>query len=77
MQYKKIEIYGRDLEDFKPKRIPLNECVYLLTHKEAVAITHLINKWRSNDEDCWLMTPQEAIDLVNKLKINIGYEEIR
>lgn len=76
MQYKKIEIYGRDLQDFKPKRIPLSECVYLLTHKETVAITHLINKWRSNDEDAFLMTSEEAIDLVNKLRKNIGYEEI-
>lgn len=76
MQYKKIEIYGRDLEDFKPKRIPLSECVYLLTHKETVAITHLINKWRSNDEDAFLMTSEESIDLVNKLRKNIGYEEI-
>lgn len=76
MQYKKIEIYGRDLEDFKPKRIPLTECIYSLTHKETVAITHLINKWRSNEEDAFLMTPQEAIDLVNKLKKNIGYEQI-
>ena len=76
MQYKKIEIYGRDLEDFKPKRIPLSECVYLLTHKETVAITHLINKWRSNDEDAFLMTSEEAIDLVNKLRKNILYEEI-
>lgn len=76
MQYKKIEIYGRDLEDFKLKRNPVSECIYSLTHKETVAITHLINKWRSNEDDGWLMTPEEAIDLVNKLKKNIGYEQI-
>ena len=76
MQYKKIEIYGRDLEDFKPKRIPLSECVYLLTHKEAVAITHLINVWRSNNQDAFLMTSEKSIELVNKLRKNIGYEEI-
>jgi hypothetical protein len=76
MQFKKIDIYGRDLEDFKPKRNAYNESVYLLTHKQTVAITYLINKWRSNEEDAFIMTAEEAIDLVNKLKKNIGYEEI-
>ena len=76
MQFKKIEIYGRYLEDFKPKRNPLNESLYLLTHKQTVAITYLINKWRSNEEDAFIMTPEEAIDLVNRLKKNIGYEQI-
>ena len=76
MQYKKIEIYGRDLEDFKPKRNPLNESLYSLTINQTIAITHLVNKWRSNEEDAFIMTAEEAIDLVNKLKKNIGYEEI-
>ncbi len=76
MQFKKIEIYGRDLEDFKPKRNPLNESLYSLTINQTIAITHLVNKWRSNEEDAFIMTPEEAIDLVNKLKKNIGYEQI-
>jgi hypothetical protein len=76
MQFKKIEIYGRNLEDFKPKRNPLNESLYSLTINQTIAITHLVNKWRSNEEDAFIMTPEEAIDLVNKLKKNIGYEEI-
>lgn len=76
MQYKKIEIYGRDLEDFKPKRNALSESIYSLSHNQTIAITHLVNKWRSNEEDAFLMTPEEAIELVNKLKKNIGYEEI-
>lgn len=76
MQYKKIEIYGRDLEDFKPKRNPLSESVYPLTINQSVALTYLVHKWMSNEEDGFLMTTDEASDLLKRLRKHIGYEEI-
>ena len=76
MQYKKIEIHGKNLGDFEPKRNPLGVTVHTLTTTERSAMIFLIHQWMSKDENQFLMSSDEAVELMHKLKNYIGYEQI-
>lgn len=76
MQYKKIEIHGKNLGDFEPKRNPLGVTVHTLTTTERGAITFLVKEWMAKDEYQFLMSSDEAVELLHKMKQYIGYEQI-
>ena len=76
MQYKKIQIHGKNLGDFEPKRNPLAVTVHTLTITERNAITFLIKEWMKKDEYQFLMSSDEAVELLHKLNQYIGYEQI-
>lgn len=76
MQYKKIQIHGKNIGDFEPKRNPLEITVHTLTTTQKSAITFLVKKWMAKDEYQFLMSSDEAVELLHKLNNYIGYEEI-
>lgn len=75
MKRVKLQLWGKELPLLEDKRCPLNVSVHGLTINQKTAIIHLVNKWLCNDEDSWLMTPDEAIDLKNNLHNNTHYEK--
>jgi hypothetical protein len=84
LQFKKIEIYGTDLSQFESDRNPLTSGAFLLTHNESIAINNLLNNWinernadnyRTQPID-FLISVEDAKELIHKLKRNIGYEKI-
>ncbi len=84
LQFKKIELYGTDLSQFESDRNPLTSGAFLLTHNESIAINNLLNNWinernadnyRTQPID-FLISVEDAKELIHKLKRNIGYEKI-
>jgi hypothetical protein len=84
LQFKKIELYGTDLSQFESDRNPLTSGAFLLTHNESIAINNLLNNWinernadnyRTQPID-FLISVEDAQELIHKLKRNIGYEKI-
>jgi hypothetical protein len=84
LQFKKIELYGTDLSQFESDRNPLTSGAFLLTHNESIAINNLLNNW-INDRNAdnyrtqpidFLISVEDAKELIHKLKRNIGYEKI-
>jgi hypothetical protein len=84
LQFKKIELYGTDLSQFESDRNPLTSGAFLLTHNESIAINNLLNNWinernadnyRTQPID-FLISVDDAKELIHKLKRNIGYEKI-
>jgi hypothetical protein len=84
LQFKKIEIYGTDLSQFDKERNPLTSGVFVLTHNESIAINNLLNNWinernadnyRTQPID-FLISVEDAKELIHKLKRNILYEKI-
>ena len=84
LQYKKIEIYGTDLSQFESDRNPLSSGAFLLTHNESIALKNLLNNWinernadnyRTQPID-FLISVEDAQELIHKLKRNILYEKI-
>jgi hypothetical protein len=84
LQFKKIELYGTDLSQFELDRNPLTSGAFLLTHNESIAINNLLNNWinernadnyRTQPID-FLISVEDAKELIHKLKRNIGYEKI-
>ena len=76
MQYKKIQIHGKNLGDFEPKRNPLGVTVHTLTTTQKSAIIFFVKQWIEKDEYQFLMSSEEAVELLHKLNNYIGYEEI-
>lgn len=84
LQFKKIELYGTDLSQFESDRNPLTSGAFLLTHNESIAINNLLNNWiRERNADNYqtqpidfLISVEDANELIHKLKRNIGYEKI-
>ncbi len=76
MQYKKIEIHGKNLSDFDSKRNPLMVTIHALTTNERTAITFVVKEWMRKDEYKWLLSSDEATELLHKLDRYIGYEQI-
>jgi hypothetical protein len=84
LQFKKIELYGTDLSQFESDRNPLTSGAFLLTHNESIAINNLLNNWineRNSDNYRtqpidFLISVEDAKELIHKLKRNIGYEKI-
>ena len=84
LQFKKIELYGTDLSQFESDRNPLTSGAFLLTHNESIALKNLLNNWinernadnyRTQPID-FLISVEDAKELIHKLKRNIGYEKI-
>jgi hypothetical protein len=84
LQFKKIELYGTDLSQFESDRNPLTSGAFLLTHNESIALKNLLNNWinernannyRTQPID-FLISVEDAQELIHKLKRNIGYEKI-
>ena len=76
MQYKKIQIHGRNLGDFEPKRNSVDVSLHTLTINQRNAIDFLVKQWMAKDEYQFLMSSDEAVELLHKMKNYIGYEEI-
>ena len=76
MQYKKIKIHGKNLGDFEPKRNPTALTVHTLTINQRNAIDFLVKQWMAKDEYQFLMSSDEAVELLHKMKNYIGYEQI-
>lgn len=76
MQYKKIEIHGKNLGDFELKRNTVGVTVHTLTTTQRSAIKFLVKEWMAKDEYQFLMSSDEAVELLHKLNQYIGYEQI-
>ena len=76
MQYKKIEIHGKNLGDFEPKRNPLGVTVHTLTITQRSAITFIVKEWMAKGEYQFLMSSDEAVELLHKMDQYIGYENV-
>ena len=77
MQYKKIEIYGKNLEDFELKRNLIGSGIYLLDAKESAAIKHFLQLHIERGMYSWILDFNESVNLLNKINNQINYEEIR
>lgn len=76
MQYKKIQIHGKNLLDFDSKRNTVDVTVHTLTINQRNAIDFLVKQWMAKDEYQFLMSSDEAVELLHKMKNYIGYEQI-
>jgi hypothetical protein len=83
MQYKKIELFGTNLSQFESDRNPLASGVFVINHKESLAIKTLLTNWISaRQDDNYKLTQidfcinlDEANELIEKLKTNVHYEK--
>ena len=76
MQYKKIQIHGKNLSDFDSKRNTVHLTVHTLTINQRNAIDFLVKQWMAKDQYQFLMSTDEAVELLHKLNNYIGYEQI-
>jgi len=84
LQYKKIELYSTNLSQFKSDRNPLSAGVFVLSHKESMAMEALLTNWidaRQNDnyklsKVDYCINIDEAKELIEKLNSQISYEKI-
>lgn len=84
MQYKKVELFGTNLSQFESDRNPLTSGVFVINHKESLAIKSLLTNWINAHQDDnyklsqvdFLINLDEANELIEKLKTNVHYEKL-
>ena len=83
LQYKKVQLYSTNLSQFELDRNPLSSAVFVLSHKESMALEALLSNWieaRQNDnyklsKVDFCINLDEAKQLIEKLKSQISYEK--
>jgi hypothetical protein len=83
LQYKKVQLYATDLSQFESDRNPLSSAVFVLSHKESMAMEALLSNWiEARQDDNYKLSKvdfciniDEAKELIEKLKSQISYEK--
>jgi len=83
LQYKKVQLYSTNLSQFELDRNPLSSAVFVLSHKESMAMEALLTNWiEARQDDNYKLSKvdfcinlDEAKELIEKLKNQISYEK--
>jgi hypothetical protein len=84
LQYKKIELYATNLSQFESDRNALSSSVFVLSHRESMAMEALLTNWiEARQDDNYKLSKvdyciniDDAKELIEKLNSQISYEKI-